>query len=145
MRNARFAVLAMVSFLVFSLSASAAEESFVDKLKGAAFSSAGSKGAELAVKFVSGWIYNISCKPEQQTDEGSKALCSALGGLSGKTEEEWKARVDAKLAEISNKLDVLASGQKEILASITRQHRVMDEQFNQLPNAVRVTAILTTV
>jgi hypothetical protein len=143
MRSLRFVLFVMLLSLTVSLGA--AEETLGQKILSGALSSAGSKGGEFAVKFVSGWIYNISCKPEQQTDEGSKALCSALGGLSGKSEEEWKAKVEAELKKISGQLDALSSGQKQILGAIASQHRVMDEQFKQVPNAVRVTAILTTI
>jgi hypothetical protein len=83
MRSHRFVLFSVVLSLLISLPASSAEETLGQKILSGALSSAGSKGGEFAVKFVSGWIYNISCKPEQQTDEGSKALCSALGGLSG--------------------------------------------------------------
>ncbi|HEY0155894.1 MAG TPA: hypothetical protein VGF28_01230 [Thermoanaerobaculia bacterium] len=92
--------------VLLSIPATAAEEeSLGTKILNGAVSSAGSKGGEFAVKFVAGWIYNISCKPEQQTDEGSKALCSALGGVSGKSEEEWKAKVEGQLREISSNRD----------------------------------------
>lgn len=149
MRELRSSAIAIIFLLSVSLftatSAFAAEETLGQKILSGALSSAGSKGGEFAVKFVSGWIYNISCKPEQQTDEGSKAVCSALGGLSGKTEEEWKQKIEAKLTEISGKLGALESGQKQILTAIANQHKAMDDQFKQVPNAVKVTAILTTI
>jgi hypothetical protein len=145
MRSHRFVLFSVVLSLLISLPASSAEETLGQKILSGALSSAGSKGGEFAVKFVSGWIYNISCKPDQQTDEGSKALCSALGGLSGKTEEEWKAKMEAELKKISGQLDLLASGQKQILSAIANQHRDMKNQFKQVPNAVRVTAILTNI
>lgn len=144
MRSPRFVLFATLSLLL-SLSASAAEETLGTKILNAGLSSAGSKGGEFAVKFVAGWIYNISCKPDQQTDEGSKALCSALGSVSGKSEEEWKKKIEGQLNEISGKLGALSAGQKQILNAITAQHRTMEEQFKQVPNAVKVTDILTTI
>jgi len=144
MRTVRFtAVVALVLLTVSS--AVAADETFGQKILSAAAGSAGSKGAEFAVKFVSGWIYNISCKPEQQNDGGSKALCGALGSLSGKSEEEWKAKIEQRLGEISGKLDTLEAGQSRIEVAIAQQHAAMDAQFKQVPSRVRATAILTTI
>ncbi|HEY2093000.1 MAG TPA: hypothetical protein VGJ81_14030 [Thermoanaerobaculia bacterium] len=145
MRHARPVAVAIMIALMLCPQTFAADETFGQKLVGSAISSAGSKGGEFAVKFVAGWIYNISCKPEQQNDEGSKALCGALGSLSGKTEEQWKQQVVEKLDKISGKLDAIQSSQKEILRRIESQHKAMDEQFTNLPSAIQVTAILTTI
>ena len=137
--------LALVALVLVPSFASRAEETFGQKIISGALSSAGGKGGEFAVKFVSGWIYNLSCKPEQQTDEGSKALCSALGGVSGKSEEEWKKKIEEKLTQISGQLGALESGQKQILNVLSTQHKEMEAQFKQVPTAVRATAILTTI
>jgi hypothetical protein len=145
LRSHRFVLFTTLSLLLALPAMAAEEESLGTKILNGALSSAGSKGGEFAVKFVAGWIYNISCKPEQQTDEGSKALCSALGGVSGKSEEEWKAKVEGQLREISGKIDALSSGQKMILQAITAQHKDMEVEFDQAPNRVKVTDILTTI
>jgi hypothetical protein len=137
--------IALVALVLVPSLASGAEETFGQKIISGALSSAGGKGGEFAVKFVSGWIYNLSCKPEQQTDEGSKALCSALGGVSGKSDEEWKKKIESKLEDISNKLGALESGQKQILNTLSTQHKEMEAQFKQVPTTVRATAILTTI
>ena len=145
MREFRAVALALL-FLLTPLSAFAAEEkSFGAKILDGALSSAGGKGGEFAVKFAAGWIYKLGCKPEQQTDEGSKAFCSALGSISGDTESEWKKQVEADLKEIKNRLGALESGQKQILDTLATQHREMNDQFKQLPSAVKAAGILTTI
>lgn len=143
MRHSRSLALAVL--FLFIPTFAFAEETFGQKILSGALSSAGGKGGEFAVKFAAGWIYKLSCKPEQQSDAGSKALCGALGSVSGDTESEWKKQVEQDLKEIKNRLGALESGQKQILDSISRQHKAMDDQFKQVPSAVKATAILTTI
>ena len=144
MRQARALVCIAITVL-FCVPTAFAEKTWKDRILNSALSSAGSKAGEFAVKFVGGWIYSVSCKPEQQKDEGSKALCGALASLTGKDEEEWKAKIEGQLAEIKTQLDVLARGQTEIKTAIATLQEKMENEFKQVPNSVRITAILTKI
>lgn len=121
-----------------------AKESFGVKVLKAAGTSAASKGAEFAVKFVGGLIYNTACK-EKPLDETARFLCDVVGNVSGKSDEEWKKRVDESLQKINGQLGVLVDGQKQIQNALARQHRAMEDNFKQVAANVEATRVLVRV
>ncbi len=90
------------------------DEGFGTTLLKAAGSSAAGKGGELAVKLLGGLIYDSSCNAPVMPP-GSRYVCDVLGSVTGKAEDQWKAKVDQRLQEISTQLDVLTRGQEAIM------------------------------
>jgi len=93
--------------------------------------SAGGKGAEIAAKQLAKILYDTSCTTGNQ-DPTNKYICSILGSVSGRAEEEWKADVTKKLNEISDKLKTIESAQNRIQSDLKLQHAVMLARFDQV-------------
>jgi hypothetical protein len=95
------------------------ERDWSEKAKDTASSSLTSIGVNLAVKFVTGWLHDGLCDPPPRNG-ADEFFCGVVGGLSGRTDDQWKQRVEARLNEISGKLDVLTTGQDQLKTSIER-------------------------
>jgi hypothetical protein len=121
-----------------------AEDSFGITILKAAGSSAAGKGAEFAVKAVGGLIYNAACK-DKVLQPGDQYMCDILGSVSGKGDEEWKKKVEAKLNAIEEKLGDLEKGQKEIQNELKAQHATMTNGFNQAAAKVEATHAIVRI
>ncbi len=107
-----------------------AEDGFGITILKAAGGSAAGKGAEFAVKIIGGAIFDAACKGKT-LGTGDQYLCDALGGITGKGDDEWKKKVEKQLSEINDKLGKLESGQKAIQAELKNQSVAIQEGFNQ--------------
>lgn len=106
--------------------------------------SAGGKGAEVAAKQLAKILYDTSCKDGNQ-DPANKYICSILGSASGRAEEEWKADLQKKLDEITNKLTKIEKGQEEIHRELKTQHEVMNASFGQASSKVVAVANIVRI
>lgn len=131
--------------IVVSMSpVSRAEDSFGMSLVKAAGSSAAGKGAEFAVKAIGGAIYDGACKGKA-LQPGDQYLCDALGGISGRSEDEWKKKVEQQLVEINTKLGALEKGQAAIQYELKQQHKVMTSSFDQAASKVEATHAIVRI
>lgn len=128
----------------FAAVAHAAEDSFAVSIAKAAAGSAAGKGAEFAVKAIGGLIYNGACK-DKVLEPGDQYMCDVLGSVTGKSEEEWKAKVEKQLTEINDKLGTLDKGQRAIQFELKQQHSVMLANFNQASTKIEATHAIVRI
>ncbi|HKR66157.1 MAG TPA: hypothetical protein VJZ00_20675 [Thermoanaerobaculia bacterium] len=146
MRAFRSAVV-VASLILIGIApvASAAKKSLGIKLRDAALGSAAGKGAEFAVKLAGGLLYDNVCPPKTPSEKAAAFLCSTLGSVTGRADEEWQAKVDEKLGEISNQLKEVDKNLEKIQGTLLKQHEAMDDQFNQVSVNVAATKVLVRV
>ncbi|MGZ5441038.1 MAG: hypothetical protein ACXW5U_26295 [Thermoanaerobaculia bacterium] len=133
-----------LSILIASPAARAAEDSFGVTILKAAGGSAAGKGAEFAIKLIGGAIYDGACKGKV-LEPGDQYLCDALGGISGKSDDEWKKKVEQQLTEINTKLGDLEKGQKAIQYELKQQHSLMTTGFDQAASKVEATHAIVRI
>ncbi|HEV7668900.1 MAG TPA: hypothetical protein VGS22_10270 [Thermoanaerobaculia bacterium] len=120
------------------------EDPLAVKIAKAAGSSAAGKGAEVALKLITGFMYDNSCN-DAVKQAGEKFICDILGSASGRAEDAWKEAVDKKLKDISKNLDVLKAGQEAILAELGTMHKEMQLEFDQAALKVEATKAAVTI
>jgi hypothetical protein len=139
--------LLVCAFLVASEMARPAradDEGFGKTLVKAAAGSAAGKGGEFAVKLLGGLIYDTSCNGPVK-EPGVRYVCDVLGSVTGKAEEQWKAKVDQRLQEMSTQLEVLTRGQEAIARELTQTHKAMELEFDQAAQKVVATHSIVTI
>jgi len=144
MRSHAFCAMALFLCLSAITPIARAEDSFGVTILKAAGSSAAGKGAEFAVKLIGGAIWDGACKGKV-LQPGDQYLCDALGGISGKSDDEWKKKVEQKLENIENKLGDLEKGQKAIQHELETQHKLMTAQFDQAAAKVEATHAIVRI
>jgi hypothetical protein len=120
------------------------ERTWSEKAKDTASESVTSIGVNLAVQLVTGWMHDGLCNPPAR-DTAAEFFCGVVGGLSGKTDEQWKAKVEAKLQEISGKLDVLTDGQRKLQMSIDRLDTTLNYEFENIAPRSKAFNVLTKI
>lgn len=120
--------LLVVCFTLFLTAPAHAEE---DDTVTAVLKSAGSKGGEVAAKWLAGVLYDSDCK-NKNTAGSMSYICKVLGSVSGRVEDEWKADVTKQLGEINSKLDTIQNSQREMQKQLDTTYKKMDAQFNQV-------------
>src|ERR1700753_602875 len=121
-----------ILFVLISIGTSAfGAETMVQKIKSAALEGASGKGAEFAVKFVGGLIYNTACPAKLPSDQAAEFLCDVLGNVTDKTDEAWKKKVDKQLGEISSQLGQIDKNLTRIQSMIENNHKQTEAQFEQ--------------
>lgn len=148
-RVSPFSVYGLIVLLVYTTAAPVAfagqdNRTWKEKARDAASSSAASIGVELAVKYVGGFLHDTMCKPPSN-DDTAKFLCDVVGGISGRSEQEWKDRVDRKLTEINTKLDTLAQGQTEIKNAIAKLDTTLNYEFDNAAPRQKAFNILSNI
>jgi hypothetical protein len=146
MRSSYFATSLLCSLLLIAVAPSAeAKKTMGEKVKNAAISGAVSKPAEVAVQVVSGLIYDSACPRPTTVDNVGEFLCGVLGGISGKTEEEWKQAVDTKLKEMSSQLTKIDDELQRVHEAIRTNHKETEAQFEQAAVKVVATQVMVRV
>jgi hypothetical protein len=123
--------LALSVFLAVPLLADPAKESFALTLVKSAGSSAASAGGVAVAKMLSGALYDATCAQEAVKHWSEQYFCNALGGFSGRDEQEWKQKIEAQLVEIKSSLDVLEKGQARLQFDLNQQHKEIYRLFKQ--------------
>ncbi len=137
-------VCALLATAEMARPARADDEGFGKTLAKAAAGSAAGKGGEFAVKLLGGLIYDSSCNGPVK-EPGVRYVCDVLGSVTGKAEEQWKAKVDQRLKEISTQLEVLTRGQEAIARELTQMHKAMELEFDQAAQKVVATHSIVTI
>ena len=99
-------------------------------LMGAVGKSAGSSVALAGAKWVIGRIYDGTCRPKME-DVINQAICDGFASFSGRNESQWKEKMEAKLNEISTRLETIDRATTQIQASIDRNHKETYRLFLQ--------------
>ncbi|HYO78653.1 MAG TPA: hypothetical protein VE010_19490 [Thermoanaerobaculia bacterium] len=108
-----------------------AKESFAATLAKSAGSSVASAGGLAVAKALTGKFYDATCAKEATKDVPEQYFCNALGGFSGRDEQEWKQQIEQQLADIKTSLDVLEKGQARLQFDLNQQHKEMYRLFRQ--------------
>ncbi len=127
-RAVAFLLCVLVAIPVF---ADPTKENFATTLlKSAGTSAAGAVGVAVA-KELTGKFYDATCAKEITKDPAEQYFCNALAGFSGRAEQEWKAKIEKQLSEISTKLDAIEQGQARLQHDLTQHHQEMYRLFKQ--------------
>jgi uncharacterized protein YoxC len=106
--------------------------------------SAGVKGGEVAAKVVAGLLYDSSCV-KRNNDQFTGYVCTVLGSVSGRTEDEWKKEVTGQLEAIHSKVDALTTAQDKMQRSLTEMNTDLNNKFNNVTQHVVAVKHLVTI
>ena len=99
------------------------KESYGATLAKSAGSSIASSAGLMIAKELTGQFYDATCAKEVVKDTAEKYFCSALAGFSGRSEQEWKAKLQEQLTEINGKLDKLEKAQEKMQFDLGQNHK----------------------
>ncbi|HEV7238469.1 MAG TPA: hypothetical protein VGQ36_04450 [Thermoanaerobaculia bacterium] len=123
--------LLLCSFLAVPIFPEPTKESYGKTLAKSAGSSVASSVGLMVAKELTGAFYDATCAKEITKDVAEQYFCNALAGFSGRSEAEWKAKIESQLTEINGKLDTLQRGQEKIQQDLDRNHREVYRLFKQ--------------
>ena len=127
----RAMALLCCGFLAVPIFPEPTKESYGKTLAKSAGSSVASSVGLMVAKELTGQFYDATCAKEITKDVAEQYFCNALAGFSGRSEAEWKAKIETQLTEINGKLDTLQRGQEKIQQDLDKNHREVYRLFKQ--------------